>query len=64
MNDGPDQLARAREALLHLYALSDGPGTVLGAICLHGLGRDDEIPVAAIGRALLPPATRKSEVSP
>lgn len=60
MNDQAAQLARAREALLHLYALSDGPATVLGAICLHGLGRDDEIPAKAIGRALLPPAPHEA----
>jgi hypothetical protein len=53
--DDAAQLARARETLLHLYALSGGRETVLGAICLRGLGREDEIPVAARNRALLPP---------
>lgn len=58
MMDVAEQLARARETLLHLYALSGGRTSVLGAICLHGLGREDEIPIAARNRALVPPIER------
>lgn len=53
--DEAAQLARARETLLHLYALSEGRTSLLGAVCLYGLGREDEIPAKARERMLLPP---------